>query len=70
MSVGTPRLVIAIDGPAAAGKSSTARWVADRLGFRHVDSGSLYRAVTVAALAADPALLRHRGSRGGNRNSD
>ncbi len=55
MSVGTPRLVIAIDGPAAAGKSSTARWVADRLGFRHVDSGSLYRAVTVAALAADPA---------------
>ena len=38
-----------------SGKSSTAQWVADRLGFRHVDSGSLYRAVTAAALAADPA---------------
>ena len=43
-------LVVAIDGPAAAGKSSTAKWVAERLGFLHVDSGSLYRAVTAAAL--------------------
>ena len=39
-------LVIAIDGPAASGKSSTARWVAEQLGIRHVDSGALYRAVT------------------------
>jgi cytidylate kinase len=44
------RLVIAIDGPAAAGKSSTAQWVASVLGFRHVDSGSLYRAATAAML--------------------
>lgn len=43
-------LVIAIDGPAASGKSSTAQWVARRLGFRHVDSGALYRAATAAAL--------------------
>jgi cytidylate kinase len=43
-------LVVAIDGPAASGKSSTARWVARELGFRHVDSGSLYRAATAAAL--------------------
>lgn len=43
--------VIAIDGPAAAGKSSTAQWVARRLGYRHVDSGSLYRAATAARLA-------------------
>ena len=43
-------LVIAIDGPAASGKSSTARWVAERLGYHHVDSGSLYRAITAAAL--------------------
>ena len=43
-------LVIAIDGPAASGKSSTAQWVAERLGFHHVDSGSLYRAITAAAL--------------------
>jgi len=42
--------VVAIDGPAASGKSSTARMVAERLGFCHVDSGSLYRAATAAAL--------------------
>ena len=42
-------LVVAIDGPAASGKSSTAQWVATRLGFRHVDSGALYRAATAAA---------------------
>lgn len=43
-------LVIAIDGPAASGKSSTAQWVARRLGLYHVDSGSLYRAATAAQL--------------------
>lgn len=43
-------LVVAIDGPAASGKSSTARWVASLLGVRHVDSGSLYRAATAAML--------------------
>ncbi len=43
--------VIAIDGPAASGKSSTAQWVARRLGYRHVDSGALYRAATAARLA-------------------
>jgi len=42
--------VIAIDGPAASGKSSTAQLVADKLGFLHVDSGSLYRAATAVAL--------------------
>jgi cytidylate kinase len=46
----TRRFVIAIDGPAASGKSSTAHWVAERLGFRHVDSGSLYRAATATRL--------------------
>jgi cytidylate kinase len=43
-------VVVAIDGPAASGKSSTAQWVAQRLGFRHVDSGALYRAATAAQL--------------------
>ena len=38
--------VIAIDGPAASGKSSTAAAVARALGFVHIDSGSLYRALT------------------------
>jgi cytidylate kinase len=44
------RVVIAIDGPAASGKSSTAQWVARKLGLFHVDSGSLYRAATAAQL--------------------
>ena len=42
--------VIAIDGPAASGKSSTARAVAEALGFVHLDSGSLYRGVTLVGL--------------------
>ena len=49
----TSRTAIAIDGPAASGKSSTARAVARELGFRHVDSGSLYRAATAARLRRD-----------------
>ncbi|MHB1071431.1 MAG: (d)CMP kinase [Gemmatimonadaceae bacterium] len=44
------RCIVAIDGPAASGKSSTAQWVAEKLSFRHVDSGALYRAATLAAL--------------------
>jgi cytidylate kinase len=44
------RFVIAIDGPAASGKSSTAALVAQALGVRHLDSGALYRAVTAARL--------------------
>ena len=43
-------MIIAIDGPAGSGKSSTARAVAKRLGFRHLDSGAFYRAITLAAL--------------------
>jgi cytidylate kinase len=50
--------VIAIDGPAASGKSSTAQWVAQRLGFRHVDSGALYRAATAAQLRRAEAADR------------
>jgi cytidylate kinase len=42
--------VIAIDGPAASGKSSTAGMVARHLGWAHLDSGALYRAMTLAAL--------------------
>lgn len=43
-------MIIAIDGPAGSGKSSTARAVAERLGFVHLDSGAFYRALTHAAL--------------------
>jgi cytidylate kinase len=47
------KMAIAIDGPAASGKSSTAKAVARELGYRHVDSGSLYRAATAARLRRD-----------------
>ena len=42
--------VIAIDGPAASGKSSTAGRVAQSLGWAHLDSGALYRALTLATI--------------------
>ncbi len=43
-------LVIAIDGPVGAGKSVVARRLAARLGFRYLDTGAMYRAVTLKAL--------------------
>jgi cytidylate kinase len=45
-------MVIAIDGPAGAGKSTVARRVAEALGFTYLDSGGMYRAVALAALRA------------------
>lgn len=44
--------VVTIDGPAGSGKSTTAREVAQRLGYRHLDSGALYRAIAYALLDA------------------
>jgi CMP/dCMP kinase len=44
-------VIVAIDGPAGSGKSTTAREVARRLDFLHVDSGAFYRALTAALLA-------------------
>jgi cytidylate kinase len=54
-------IVIAIDGPAAAGKSTIARRLADRLGFTYIDSGAMYRALAFWALREnlDPADM-HR----------
>jgi CMP/dCMP kinase len=43
-------MIITIDGPAGAGKSSAARALAQRLGFEFLDTGAMYRAVTLAAL--------------------
>lgn len=43
-------MIVTIDGPAGAGKSSIARQVADRLGFEFLDTGALYRAVTFVSL--------------------
>jgi len=42
-------MIITIDGPAGSGKSTTARKVAESLGYNYVDSGAMYRAVTLAA---------------------
>lgn len=50
------RLVITIDGPAASGKSSAARLLAQRLGVAYVSSGLLYRAATLLALHAGTPL--------------
>ncbi len=52
-------MVVAIDGPAGAGKSTVARAVAERLGFTYLDSGAMYRSVALAALerGADPAEI-------------
>ena len=44
------KISIAIDGPAASGKSTTAKFVAQRLGYLHIDTGAMYRAVTLKAL--------------------
>jgi cytidylate kinase len=49
-------MVIAIDGPAGAGKSTVARAVAERLGFTYLDSGAMYRSVALAALEAGADL--------------
>ena len=45
-------IVVAIDGPAGAGKSSASKGLAARLGFRHVDTGAMYRVVGVLAREA------------------
>ncbi len=44
------RVVVAIDGPAGAGKSTIARGLAERLGFTYIDTGAMYRAVALWAL--------------------
>jgi len=63
-----PRMIVAIDGPAGAGKSSVSRLLAERLGYRFLDTGAMYRAIALAALrkgftsenSAEIADLAHR----------
>src|SRR5258705_8551673 len=57
-------MIITIDGPGGAGKSSAARALAKRLGFEFLDTGAMYRAVALAGLRAgidlrDEAALSH-----------
>lgn len=49
-------MIVTIDGPAGAGKSTIARQLAARLGFRFLDTGAMYRAATLAALQAGTDL--------------
>jgi CMP/dCMP kinase len=63
-------MVIAIDGPAGAGKSTVARAVAARLGFTYLDTGAMYRAVAIAAAGREqeaPALAEAADIRVGER---
>ena len=57
-------MIIAIDGPSASGKSTTAKGVAEKLGFTHLDTGAMYRAVTWGLkndeiTADDIEMIRH-----------
>jgi CMP/dCMP kinase len=52
-------MIVAIDGPAGAGKSSVARGVADALGFTYLNSGSMYRAVGLLTLRDGGAASEH-----------
>jgi cytidylate kinase len=62
-----PLMVIAIDGPAGAGKSTVARAVADALRFTYLDSGAMYRGVALAALreGIDPSDAERLGDLAG-----
>lgn len=53
------RIVVAIDGPAGAGKSTVARQVAERMGFLYIDTGAMYRAVALWAFREGTAFDDH-----------
>ncbi len=54
------KIVVTVDGPAASGKGTLARKIAERLGYAYLDTGALYRAVALAALemGSDPSRIR------------
>jgi cytidylate kinase len=55
-------MIVTIDGPAGSGKSTAARRLAERLGFRFLDTGAMYRAVALACLRAGVDLEDHAGA--------
>ncbi|MCH7905419.1 MAG: (d)CMP kinase [Armatimonadetes bacterium] len=62
----SPKIVIAIDGPAGAGKSTVARLLADKLGLAMLDTGAMYRCLALAAVRArvtDPKEIALIGER-------
>ena len=56
--LGQQTMIVAIDGPAGAGKSTVARRLAERLGFRYLDTGAMYRALTWLAMQRGPDARR------------
>ena len=60
-------MIVAIDGPAGSGKSTVARRLAERLGFRYVDTGAMYRALTWLALERGVDLDDDGGARPSSR---
>ena len=62
-AAGVAAMIIAIDGPAGSGKSTIAREVAKRLGMRYLDTGAMYRTITLLALEAGPGAGPHRRKR-------
>ena len=60
----TQTMIVAIDGPAGAGKSTVARQLAERLGFRYLDTGAMYRALTWLAMQRGSSPRRRRTALG------
>jgi cytidylate kinase len=56
MSASQRKLAIAMDGPCASGKTTTAEAVAQRLGYLHIDTGAMYRALALKAVREDVSL--------------
>src|SRR5207342_1170107 len=54
--LGHTTMIVAIDGPAGAGKSTVAQRLAERLGFRYLDTGAMYRALTWLAISRSVPL--------------
>ena len=62
-------MIVAIDGPAGAGKSTVASRLAERLGFRYLDTGAMYRALTWLAMQEGIDLGERRASWASSRAS-
>ena len=68
--LGHTTMIVAIDGPAGAGKSTVARRLAERLGFRYLDTGAMYRALTWLARQRERAARRTASSSASSRPSN